>query len=238
MYKEKVQITSVDVDQNLELKLSSLFKHMQVVASNHAESIKAGHWELFEHNMLWVVIRMEVKIYKTPKLDDVITIGTHPGENKSFIYPRYFEIYDSKGKLIIAASSMWAIIDKDTRRVVLKPEGIKVIKPEKDKDDLPLPEKVTGEAPHIVDTRKVRYSEIDLNGHLNNTEYIEFMLDTHTPEFYKSHRISEVNINYDKEIKYGDEVILFTDKGDSKEVIKGKVGGVNHFTAQYIYERR
>ena len=237
MYKEKVQVTSVDVDQNLELRLSNLFKYMQQVASNHAESIKVGHWELFEHNMLWVVIRMEVKIYRTPKLDEIITIGTHPGVNRSFVYPRYFEIYDSKGKLIAAASSMWAMIDKDTRRVVLKPEGIRPIKPESDKDDLPLPEKVTGEANNEVDSRKVKYTEIDLNGHLNNTQYIEFLLDTHDPEFYNTHRIKGININYDKEIKAGDFVKIYSNS-QSPEIIKGTVDGNNHFTALIEYENR
>jgi acyl-ACP thioesterase len=237
MYKEKVQITSIDVDHNLELKLSSLFKYMQAVASNHAESVKVGHWELFEHNLLWVVIRMEVKIYQTPKLDEVITIGTHPGETRSFMYPRYFEIYDSKGKLIIAASSIWAMIDKDTRRVVAKPEGIRPVKAEVDKNDLPLPLRVVGDANSKVDSRKVRYTEIDLNGHLNNTSYIEYLLDTHEPSFYTAHRISGININYDKEIKNGDEVTLYSN-GQTPEIIKGFVGESNHFTAKIEYEER
>ena len=237
MYKEKIQVTSNDVDQNLELRLSSLFKFMQQVASNHCESVKVGHWELFKHNLLWVVIRTEVKIYRTPILDEVITVTTHPGKTHSFVYPRYFEIYDSKGKLIISSSSMWAMIDKNTRRVVLKPEGIKEIKAEVDKNDLPLPEKIAGEAPYKVEDRKVRYTDIDLNGHLNNTQYIEFILDTHDAEFYKSHRLCGINVNYDKEIKSGDVVSLFSN-GKTPEIIKGMVGEVNHFTALVEYEKR
>lgn len=237
MYKEKMQITSNDVDQNLELKLSSLFRFLQTVASNHAESVGAGHWDLFEHNLLWVVLRMEVKIYRTPILDEVITVGTHPGDAKSFIYPRFYEVYDKKGKLIISASSMWSMIDKDTRRVVLKPQGVKTIVGSKDKDDLPLPEKVPGDATILKDTRKVRYSEIDLNGHLNNTQYIEFLLDTHEPEFYKTHRIKGINVNYDKEIRSGQVVSLYSND-QVPEVIKGKVDDTNHFSALVEYELR
>ena len=92
MYKEKIKITSIDVDNNFELKLSSLFKIMQEVASNHVESLNVGHYDLLKHNLLWVVIRIEVKIYKAIKLDDIITVTTHPGEQKSFIFPRYFQI--------------------------------------------------------------------------------------------------------------------------------------------------
>lgn len=237
MYKEKIKISSIDIDQNLELRLSNLFKYFQIVGSNHIEKLGVGHQDLFDHNLLWVVIRLEAKIYRTPKLDEVVTFTTHPGENRSFVFPRFYEVYDSKGKLMVSASSMWALIDKTTRKVVIKPEGIKSIKGEKHKDDIPLPEKVTGEASFLVNKRKTVYSDIDLNGHLNNTKYIEFMLDTHEPDFYKTHRIKSINVNYDKEIKFGDEVSLFSN-GKEVEVIKGKVGDVNHFTAEFEYEKR
>ena len=237
MYKEKIQVTSVDVDENLEIRLSSLFKFMQQVASNHAEKIKVGHWELFKHNMLWVVIRMEVQIYKTPILDEWITVTTHPGETKSFIYPRYFEIYNSKGELMVSASSLWTIIDKTTRHVVMKPEGLARIPIEHHKDDISLPEKVVGEANNLVDTRKVKYTEIDLNGHLNNTQYVEFLLDTHEPEFYKAHKIKSIIMCYDKEIRGGNIVQLYSNNSNP-EIIKGTVDEGVHFSALINYEKR
>ena len=237
MYKEKVQITSLDVDSNLELKLSSLFKLMQLVASNHVGELKAGHLDLMKYNMLWVVIRMDVKIYRTPKLEEELLFTTHPGETKSFIFPRFFEIYDNKGNLIIAVSSLWTLIDKTTRKVVLKPDGFVKIKAEENKDDLPAPEKISGEASNFVGTHKVRYTDIDLNGHFNNTSYIECILNTHDNSFYQKHRISSFLINYDKEIRDGDTIELFS-SGGSPEIIKGKVGEENRFTAQIEYEER
>ena len=237
MYKEKVLITSIDVDSNLELRLSNLFKILQVVGSNHVASIKASHNDLMKHNLLWVVVRFEVQIYRTPKLDEEVLVTTHPGEQKSFVYPRYFEIYDKNKNLIIAASSMWALIDKDTRRVVLKPEGVPSIKGEIDKNDLPLPNKVNGEASTLMETRKVRYTDIDLNGHLNNTSYIEYILNVHDVEFLKTHRIKRIVINYDKEIKPTDTVSLYKG-GNNPEIIKGVVENENRFTAQLEFEDR
>ena len=237
MYKEKVQITSTDVDENLEVRLSNLFKILQEVGSNHAEKLKVGHWELFKHNMIWVIIRMEVKIYRAPILDEVVTVVTHPGETKSFVYPRYHHIYDNKGNLIVSASSLWTILDKTTRKVVIKPTGLVPIKGESHKDDIPLPEKIVGEANNLVDTRKVKYTEIDLNGHLNNTSYIGYILDTHDAPFYREHRISSINITYEKEIRDGQEVKMYSNN-DFPEIIRGTVDGGNHFIAELTYEKR
>ena len=237
MYKEKVTITSLDVDSNLELKVSSLFKYMQVVASNHVGTLHAGHLDLMKYNMLWVVIRMDVKIYRTPKLEEEVLFTTHPGETKSFIFPRFFEVYDKKGNLIIAVSSLWTLIDKTTRRVVLKPDGFVKIKAESDKNDLPDPEKILGDTPLLAGSHRVRYTDIDLNGHFNNTSYVECILNTHDNDFYNHHRVSSISINYDKEIKDGDNIELYSN-GQSLEIIRGKVNGENRFTAKLEYKER
>lgn len=237
MFKEKVLIASTDVDSNYELRLSNLFKILQLVASNHVHTLKVGHEELLAHNLLWVLIRMEVKIIRTPKLDEEILVTTHPGDQKSFIFPRYFQIYDKKGNLIINVSSMWALIDKTTRKVVLKPADLVSLKGETNKEDMPLPEKVIGDASNLVETRRVRYTDIDLNGHLNNTSYIEYIINTHDNEFYKNNRIKRILINYDKEIRPTDAVDIYTN-GNIPEIIKGKVGEINNFTAEIEYESR
>ena len=49
----------------------------------------------------------------------------------------------------------------------------------------PLPGKCETGDYQLVETRKVRYSDIDLNGHLNNTKYIDYIVDIHDSDFYK-----------------------------------------------------
>ena len=236
MYKEKILIASTDTDCNLELRVSNLFKIFQLVGFHHIRALKLGQDELDKHNLLWVLVRMDVNIYRTPKLDEEILVTTHPGEKRSFIFPRYYQIYDKKGNLIINVSSLWALIDKDTRKVSIKPDMIN-IKGETSKVDMPQPEKVVGDSALLADTRKVRYTDVDMNGHLNNTSYIEYILNIHDNDFYKSHRIKSIRINYDKEIKPTDIVNIYSN-GGVPEIIKGKVGDSNNFTAEIDYEER
>ena len=237
MFKEKIQISSLDVDFNGELKLSSLFKYMQQVASHHVAELKLGSKELIPLNLLWVVIRMNVEIYRYPRIDEAVTFTTHPGDMKAFIYPRYFEIYDEKGNLLIAVSSMWCLINSDTRKVVLKPDGLVKIDGEPCDEDLPLSDKIRGDATSLVETRKVKYSEIDLNRHLNNTKYIEFIEDCHDSAFFENNRVTSLNINYDKEIKENQTVELYSN-GQNPEIIKGMIDGNNCFTVELKYESR
>ena len=238
MYTIKKTVTSNDVDQNLELRLASLFKFLQEVASEQCDKLGVGHWDLFKHNMLWVVIRMDIHIYRTPKLDEELIVGTHAGPQRSFLYPRFFEVKDSKKNVIIRGSSLWTLIDENTRKVVVKPPECARVDGKDEKGDLPLPDKVLeGEATELVDTRKVKYSEIDLNGHLNNTNYVSFITDTHEPEFFKNNRVNRITVFYDKEIRANAEVKLYSNK-QNPETIRGEVEGNTHFTARIEYEKR
>lgn len=237
MYEKKIKINSNDVDSNCELRFSNLFRYMQEVGSEHVDTLHASHADLKGLNLAWVVFRMEVRLYKTPKLDDEIIISTHPGKKKAYIYPRYYEFYDLNRNLIGVVSSMWAIIDRSTRKVVVNPKDVGEIPEEFDENDIPLPLKVEGDATRFVEERNVRYSEIDLNSHLNNTRYIEYILDTHPNSFYKTHRVSKIIINYDREIVEGNKIGLFT-SGEEPEIIVGKDDETRYFIAQIEYERR
>ena len=163
---------------------------------------------------------------------------THPGETMSFIYPRHYEVYNEQGELCIVGNAIWVLLDLNTHQVKMKPfpDGF-VIPAEKLPEDLGMPEKVISDNLEKVETRRVRYSDIDLNAHLNNTKYIDYIIDIHDIDFYKKHRVKEILINFEKEIKNGDSVELFSD-GNLPEIIVGNVDGTRSFSAKVSYEDR
>ena len=86
-----------------------------------------------------------------------------------------------------------------------------------------MPKKCLDGDVSLKEKRLVRYSDCDLNGHFNNTKYIDFIIDMHDSEFYKKHKIKHFLINYDKEAKDNDLLSLFSD-GNNPEVIKFFLG--------------
>ena len=237
MYEEKFIVLSTDVDSNMEIRLSALLRYMQDVATTHATKLKIGHKELMENGKIWVVVRMDLSITRLPKVDEEFIVSTHPGVMSSFTFPRFFEVYDKHHHLLASASSTWVIIDYNTRRIVIKPFGDKNVPGEVNDHDIPLPGKINGTAENKVDTRKARYSEVDMNGHINNTHYYDYILDTHDLEFFKTNKVKAFSINYEKEIMVGDTVELYSNN-DNPEIIQGKVNGSTSFTAKVEYVSR
>lgn len=237
MFKEKHVVTSNDVDSSLQIRVSSLLRHMQETATNHADKIKFGHNELGKDNHIWVIIRMQLEINRLPALDEEFYITTHPGKAKAFMFPRYFQVYDKHNNLLLNASSTWVVLNYETRKVVINPFKDRKLPEEEDNKDLALPEKVLGESPTLVETRKAKYSEVDMNGHINNTRYVDYILDLHDSEFHKKKMIKSLLINFDKEIMEGDLISLYSNNQEP-EIIHGLVDGQVSFAAKVEYKDR
>lgn len=238
MYKEKFVVNSTDIDSNLEIRLSALLRYMQDTATNHANKLKIGHDALEKDNNIWVVVRVDLEISRLPKLDEEYWIYTHPGETKGCIFPRFFQIYDKHKNLLVSVSSTWVVINYETRKIVLRPfPEDKKLTPEVSKDDIPLPEKVVGDASMLVDTRRARYSEVDMNGHINNTHYFDYVLDIHESDFYKKYRVSSFHINFDKEIMAGNVIEIYSNNSNP-EIVHGKVNNSNSFTVKVVFASR
>lgn len=236
MYTKNYYIGSNDVDQFLDLKLPSFFRMMQDIATEHAEVLNIGKANTIDKGLYWVITRIEIEIIEMPKYLQTVTLKTYPGDDLRFIFPRYFQLEDEKGRILIKASSTWAVLSRETHRVCLNPfPGLKA-PTEHLEGEQPLPGKCEVSDCKLVETRKVRYSDIDLNGHLNNTKYIDYIVDIHDSDFYKKNKIKHFLINYEKELKDNNEVSIFSNNSNP-EYIKGEVDGVS-FTVNITYGNR
>lgn len=238
MYNEKHIITSLDVDTNLELKISSIFRLFQMVSSNHSDLLGAGVKDTVEKGICWVVNKIQVNVSRLPKASEEVIISTHAGPTKLFIFTRYYQIYDLNHNLLVSASSTWVLLDINTRKLITHPPLFEKLIPETSEDDISLPTKFPDVELSKIEDRVVRYNDIDLNGHLNNTKYIDYITDLKDESFYKKHSLKSILVSYDKEIKEKEVVTLYMDDSDSSNLVKGKVNGINCFTAYIEYNKR
>lgn len=235
MFKKVFQISNNDVDTKFELKVSAIFRLFQDVAMLATKDAKVDSMSLSERNIDWVITRMNVEIKRLPKCDDEITVCTYPGKDMAMLYPRYFFIIDSKGEVIVRSSSIWALIDNNTRRVIVDRDVISKLPEEKYDNQLPLPEKISlPENNRFIEKRTIHYSDLDFNSHMNNVRYVELLTDTHDSTFYKNHHIKSINLNYMKEIKEKEAVEIFTD-ASNPETISVNVNGSLAFLGKVTY---
>ena len=222
------------VDQNKKLRLSNLFLMFQESAEEHSEILGIGHDKTTFAGRKWVITRYSLKINRMPKFEENINVYTYPGKPNPFFLYRHFYVTDENGNLLVVASSIWTILDAKTNKIVSNPFDVNI--PGESKDfELELPKKINDDAFNKVKEHQIEYSDIDLNGHVNNIKYIELIQNIHDTEFYKNNEIDTFVINYFSEIKEKENVSLFVNKGET-EVIKGSVDNRDCFKAIITYK--
>ena len=235
MYQKEFIISNNDVDYRFNLKPANLYRLFQDIALKATEECGADSISLAQRGIDWVITRMDVEIKRLPRCNEKITVCTYPGKDLAMLYPRYFYILDSNNEVIVRSSSIWALIDAKTRKVIVDKETIKKLPPESREFELPLPSKISAsENKALVETRNIHYSDLDFNCHMNNVRYVELVMDVHDFNFYKTHRPSFISLNYMKEIREKDQVSVYTDS-NNPEIIEVQVDGGTSFLAKVTY---
>lgn len=225
MYQKSFIVSNNDVDKKFQLKVAAIFRFFQDVALLATEDLGVDSISLSKRNIDWVITRMAVEIKRLPKCDEEIIVHTYPGKDMAMLYPRYFYISDAKGEVIVTASSIWALIDNVTRKVIVDRDVISKLPGETSPYQLALPEKIAvPENNNFIENRRIHYSDLDFNSHMNNVRYVELLMDTHDSAFYENHRLSSITLNYMKEIKEKEAVEIFTD-ASIPETISVKTNG-------------
>jgi len=234
-YTKEYIVDTGFVDKNKRLSLSKLFLMFQEVAEEHAEQLDIGRNKTTFAGRKWIITRYAVKFNRLPSYGEKVYMSTYPCKNNPFFFYRNFFLKDEKGELLVIASSIWAVLDAKTNKIVTNPFG-KTLPEESFDFELDTPKKIDEDAFNKVKEHRVEYSDIDLNGHLNNTRYIELIQNLHDSDFYKDHEYESFIVNYFSEIKEKELVSLYLDRSDNKEVVKGAVGERDSFKAIIEYK--
>ena len=170
MFTKEYEIVSSDVDLNKELTFSSMLRLFQDIATIHGEMIGVGNDEIFKHNLVWVVSRTTIEITKMPKMGDKIVLETAPGEIMRTMFPRFYQIKDINGNVIIKASSIWVLMDFNSR-VMVSPDAYNIsIDPKYIENFNMFAQNVKTLQYDLTYEKHVEYSDLDYNHHMNNTK--------------------------------------------------------------------
>ncbi len=226
-----------DVDYSGQYRMYNLFLQFEILATINGELI--GLWnQSMKDTYGWVVSKQHLHLNEPIYKNDILEIYTLADNGTHVAFPRnYFIKKDNRE--IGYCSSLWTLIDIKNRRIVA-PKRIGLNPPVFSHDQhLPLPSTIDIELPiDYIQTNKVKYSDVDVNYHMNNRKYIEWSLDLIDFKIFENYYISDLTIQYQKEIRPLEEVSLYLGKRDNRYVIQGKIEDTLHFTLEIIFKKK
>ena len=236
LYREIEHIITPDeADFTGKWRPGDIFRAMQRAAEVHAVELGWGYSVLKERNIAWVLTRTQVKMEAYPRVWDQITIATWTGLIKHSVFPRYFEFRASDGTVLGKAVTLWVLLNLSERCMVSAEKAqIEVPADEGHPAALPFPSaprELKGIEPTLTEKRPV-YTDFDINGHVNNTRYIDWLCDLFAPERYREKFIRELIVNYAGEILPDTELTLMLAEEEERFSLRDCPGGKAHFTIQ------
>lgn len=217
------------VDFTGRLTMGVLGNHLLNCAGFHANDRGFGIASLNEDNYTWVLSRLAIELDEMPYQYEDFSIQTWVENVYRLFTDRNFALINKDGKVIGYARSVWAMISMNTR----KPADLLALHSGNIADyvcdehcPIEKPSRIKVASATPADSIKVRYSDIDVNGHVNSIRYIEHILDLFPIEMYKEKRIRRFEMAYVAESYHGDELSFYMDDaGDGVYQVEVKKNG-------------
>ena len=226
------------VDFMGRLTMGVLGNHLLNCAGFHASDRGFGIAELNENHYTWVLSRLAIELEDMPHQYETFSIQTWVENVYRLFTDRDFALVNKDGKTIGYARSVWAMISMETRKPadLLALHGGSISDYICDKEcpiDKPGRIKVATEEPVWV--YQTRYSDIDINGHVNSIKYIEHIFDLFPMETFKDKQVKRFEMAYVAESYYGDSLSFYKEekedgsidievrKNDQEVVVRSKI---------------
>lgn len=214
MFTKDYEVTYRDTDARGECFLTSYMNFMADCGLSQDEKHGFVIADMVKENHTWMLVDYEITIYKYVKYKEKLRAITYIEGMNKFYAVRHFKIYNEKDDLILEGKTLVILVDSKKRRPLSIPDehydayGVKEKTPTIGRNKLKLSKCKK------VDYKKefnVRYSDIDLNLHVGNVTYLGWILETIPFEIMINYKIYSVKIKYQKELTYGDKVIVKTE---------------------------
>lgn len=230
------RIESYEVQPNDNVRPSTLFRLFQKAAGDDLDSFGMTYNYLREHGIVFVLSKMTLQFFGNIKSYDVVRITTRPRCCKGVFFIRDFDVAVG-GSRVAYASSMWVLLDINNRKL-LRPSALDAVgKITTDMTDLyEIPDrriKFHAEEMDKTDVREVYYTQIDRNGHMNNTFYPDIVYD-YFPDAGKDDDTGKIiSVYYTNEAMCGEKFDVYTKNGDREFMFlaKNSQNGKDIFTA-------
>lgn len=210
VYKQTFRLHSYEVDYHGLAKPDILLCFMLDSAWGHTKDTEFSYSELKDEGQLWVLSRFLAVFHGIPKWDDEITVETWGKGTDGLFGLRDFIIHSRSGEKLLSATSAWLIIDRKTQHVQ-RIDALKKNFPmqlERNELDVKL-EKIEAHKSEATNFDYViRYSDLDVNQHVNSSKYVQWILDSFSAEFHGTKNLKSFEVNFLTEAKMDDHIFV------------------------------
>ena len=205
-----------DTDATRIVRPTQLLVYMQETSNAHLDSTGHNLDRLRDENSLaFLLSKTKIALYAPLYAHEEIRVETFTAESRAFGFNRYYRILRGD-EVIAAADTTWALIDLNSRQLC-KADAFDFGFEHEPALDIGLPPRFR--VPHndeleLLGERRIVYSDLDYNMHMNNTRYADMLCDFMPLEDVPA--IKGMSLSYLHEAAFGDVIKIYAKKSDGR----------------------
>ncbi len=183
VYETTLDMCSVDFTGSWQP--GAVFRTMQEASDGHCHLLHVTFEEVRSLGLAWVATRGHLQMDRYPTFGQKVTVNTWPGKTRHMFFPRYYT-FAVDGEVIGRAAMVYVLIDLETRKIAL-PARLGSALPEYDiPAPLPFPGNLRAiDAPARTTAYSPLYTDLDMNGHVNNTRYVDWFMNQFPADWHQ-----------------------------------------------------
>ncbi|WP_138158999.1 acyl-[acyl-carrier-protein] thioesterase [Peptoniphilus catoniae] len=197
---------------NGSLTLYNLLKLLLKTSNEEYEREGKSYFDFIkDYNCIWIIYRWRLEQIRPIERDEFIKIKTWTSKFRKIYCYREYRVFDSSGNLLVKATALFLLLDlKNKKPVIIGKDMINKYKvfPKKNFDNFLYLE--SDNDIKVVKEFTVKNSDIDYNGHVNNTIYVYWIYKSIDENFLEGKYINYFDIVYKREIKNDKKIYILS----------------------------
>ncbi|MGT2741845.1 acyl-ACP thioesterase domain-containing protein [Streptococcus plurextorum] len=205
VYREDFVVPFDMVNMEKEIVLSRFMSYCLGVSGRQSAGLNRSDTDIYEqYGLIWVVTDYHFDIQRLPRYDERVVIETEAVAFDKFLCQRRFNIRDEVGQVLLTIDCYFVLLDFDSRKLAPVPEDL--IAPYQSEKVKKIPRLIKWEklSDYLTINHAISYFDMDMNRHVNNGTYLNWLFDSMDWPMLKDYRAKELTIKYLKEISCED----------------------------------
>lgn len=230
-YTEHHTVRDTDADINGWMKPAALLRYAEQLATDQSCGLGMGEAFFKSIQRAYLLGKQSLEFRRVPRKDEKLEFVTIPERSRRGTNKRLTVVRDEAGQEVALVDSRWILVDTASGRIVRHPEEL---------TERHWNAEVAGELPQSMPraaelasagTRCATYSLCDINGHLNNTCYLDLACDVLPLEELRQHPVRRVSVRYHREVPLGQSMELLYGPAEGGWYVLGRRDGQAAFEA-------
>ena len=221
IFENYYTVGSRDIGNSNKATNKAILKYLENIACKHSDEIGYGINTTKDTNIVWILLDWKLEVIERPNYGQTIKVKTWSRKMEKCCAYRDFEVYDKQGNKLAIATTKWVLLEADTRKIKRIPDTLQeeyYSEPDRcvfEEEIGKLREPETEEISIMLQTRR---TDLDINNHVNNLNYLDFAYEVLPDEIYNKD-LRNVRITYKHQTEPREIVSISYTKKEDKNII-------------------